>query len=97
MDRCKRCGETFEPEDKFCGFCGFNIAAISTSELVTQQSLKSNDIQFNLALVYLKSGKYGHAIEIFEKLLERTPDDFQIRDLYETAIEALNEETKNEV
>lgn len=95
MNICKRCGEIFNPEDKFCGFCGFNLAALETSELATQQALKANDIQFNLGLVYYKMGKYTQALEIFEQFLEKDPHNVQVKDLYENAREAVKANNGN--
>ncbi|MFQ6112479.1 MAG: tetratricopeptide repeat protein [bacterium] len=95
MNRCKRCGKPFSPEDKFCGFCGFNFAALRTSELATQPALKVADIHFNLGKVYYEVGKYAQALEIFEKILEENPDDASVRDMYERAREALKSTTEN--
>jgi tetratricopeptide (TPR) repeat protein len=89
MNRCKRCGKAFGAEDKFCGFCGFNRAALVTCELDTQRALKVNDIQFNLGIVYYEVGKYAQAMETFEKILEENPDNLRVRAMYERARKAL--------
>ena len=91
MGSCRRCGKSYDSEDKFCGFCGFNLAAQGTSELATQLSLKASDIHFNLGLRYLKDGKYQQALEAFEKTLAESPDDLRVQEMCWRAREALSE------
>jgi tetratricopeptide (TPR) repeat protein len=91
MNRCKRCGEAFKPGDRFCGFCGFNFAALETSELATRLAIKSEDIQFDLASIYYKEGKYEQALDIIERLLEDNPENIQAIAMQKLVLEALDE------
>lgn len=91
MNFCPRCGKTFQPEDRFCGFCGCNLTVENISDFVTQPSLKISDIQFDLGILYFKEKKYAQAAEIFEKLQDAHPDNIQIIDMLQRAQEALNE------
>lgn len=90
MNICPRCGKSYSSEDKFCGFCGYNLTVQINSNFVTQRALKVSDIRFNLGLVYFKEGKYSQAIETFEKILKDEPDHLQVQEMLERAREALN-------
>jgi tetratricopeptide (TPR) repeat protein len=91
MNRCRRCGEVFQPEDRFCSFCGFNFAAQETSELATRIAIKSEDIQLDLALIYHKEGKHEQALDILERLLEDNPDNEQAQTMQKEILAALDE------
>ena len=75
---CPRCGKIRRPEDRFCGFCGYNLTVASTGDFVTKKDLNLNDIQFDLAMVYFKEKKYQQALELFEKVHEKNPENLQV-------------------
>lgn len=89
MRICPRCSKSYDSQDKFCGFCGFNLAALQTAEMVTQRALNASDIHFNLGVVYYKMGKFEQAKHTFEKCLAENPDNLRVRDMYDKASEAL--------
>lgn len=91
MNRCRRCGTIYDPDDRFCGFCGFNLAAQRTSELVTQVALKSKDILYDLGLAYFQNGQYKQAVATFEQILEGDPENLQIKEMCNRARKALME------
>ncbi len=84
MNVCKRCSNSYSSEDKFCGFCGFNLAALATSEMVTRV-IKSSNIHFDLGLKYFTEGKYSEAIESLDKALSINPGDDLIQEMLERA------------
>lgn len=73
MNSCPRCGKQIQENDKFCGFCGYNLTVEQTTNSFTQQELKVSDIRLNLGMVYLKQGKYNLALENFKKVLDHDP------------------------
>lgn len=95
MNICPRCGKFYDPEDKFCGFCGFNLAALMTTERDTQRALKVSDIHFNLGMVYYKMGKFDLAMQTFENCLEKNPDNLRVRNMYKQARKALKSKTES--
>ncbi len=74
MSTCPRCGKQIQEDDKFCGFCGFNLTIEQSTSSFTQQELKVSDIRLNLGMVYLKQGKYKLALENFKKVLAQDPN-----------------------
>lgn len=89
MDLCPRCGREFQMTHKFCGFCGFNLAASKTRELATQMALNATDMQLNLGKAYYESGKYEQALQAFEKLLIDNPGNSEAREMCKLSREAL--------
>ena len=95
MDRCPRCGTPPQPEDIFCGHCGFNIQGKQTELGETQEAFKLSDIQLRLGIVHLKKREYFKAIKKFEKTLENDSENKQARELLIQAKEALRQATEN--
>ncbi len=91
MTVCPRCGKPHGTDDRFCGFCGYNLTVESRSDFVTQRDLKVKDIRFNLGVLYFNEKKYAEAGEIFEKILHDTPDHLQAIDMFERTKKALQE------
>ncbi len=91
---CPRCAKSGNSDDRFCGFCGYNLMVQNASDFVTKQSLKVKDIKFDLGLVYFKEGKYQKAFEIFEKIHQSDLSNIQATEMYERARDALKENTK---
>lgn len=91
MAVCPRCGKAHGSDDRFCGFCGYNLTVESRSDFVTQRDLKVKDIRFNLGVLYFNGNKYEEAVDIFGKILHDTPDHLQAIDMYERAKSALAE------
>ena len=87
---CQRCGSPYKSEDRFCGFCGYNLTVKNESNFVTMHAMNAGDIQFDLAVLYFKEGKYNEALEIFEKIRKEKPDNLQVINMCERAREALN-------
>ena len=87
---CHRCGSPYKSEDRFCGFCGYNLSVTNSSNFVTMHAIHAKDIQYDLGLLYFKEGKYQEALEIFEKIQKETPDNLQVINMYERTREALN-------
>ncbi len=85
MSLCKRCGKSFKAEDNFCGFCGYNLAAQDTSEMVTRIGLKATDIHFDLGVRYLSEGKRDQAVSAFKRILTEDPGDLRAREWLERA------------
>lgn len=77
MNTCPGCVKEYVAGDRFCGYCGINLRriAIMDSGARTQKSLDLIDVYYNLGLVYFKKGKYGEALEVWEKALARDPDN----------------------
>ncbi len=82
MNVCGRCGKTYSIGHKFCGFCGFNLAASNTDGLVTAVTLKASDIYIDLAITYYEMGKYKQALETLEKFLKENPENSQAHEMY---------------
>jgi len=95
MAVCPRCGKAHGSVDRFCGFCGYNLTVESRSDFVTQRDLKVKDIRFNLGVLYFNENKYSEAMDIFEKILQDTPDHLQAIDMYERTKTALAESAPN--
>ncbi|MGH1362092.1 MAG: tetratricopeptide repeat protein [Calditrichia bacterium] len=76
---CKKCSNSMEQADKFCGACGApkekNVAPL----LGTKVDMQLSDIRYNLAQVYVKKGDFQKALNVFEKLLEENPDNSEIQ------------------
>ena len=89
MNICPRCGTAGAVEDRFCGFCGYNLTVGNKSDFVTRQDLKTHDVRFDLAVIYFNEGKYAAAKQIFENVLKEHPDHAQALDLYEQSRKAL--------
>lgn len=90
---CQRCGSDAYPEDKYCGICGFELAAQvapSASE-GTQVDLKLSDIRYNLGMIYYKKGEFNKAAETFENLLKEDPENPQFQEMLDMAKGALKE------
>ena len=87
---CSRCGKFYNSGDRFCGFCGYNLN-VSDTNFVTLHDLNAQDVQFDLGLLYFKEGKYQDALEIFERMKKKKPDDLQVMNMYERTREALKE------
>ena len=85
MKPCPRCGYDFDTNDKFCGFCGFNIITRGNEGSFTQNELKLSDIRLNLGIVYLKQGKNDLAVELFEKILKQEPENLKVKQMLENA------------
>jgi Tfp pilus assembly protein PilF len=85
MKACPRCDKEISNEDKFCGFCGYNLLMEKAGSSFTQQELKVSDIRLNLGIVYLKQGKFEMAIENFEKVLELDPENLSVKKMLEKA------------
>ncbi len=85
MEKCHRCGFDIYNNDKFCGFCGYNLSASSNDNSFTKQELKLTDIRLNLGIVYIKQGKNDLAIELFEKVLKQEPNNLTVKQMLETA------------
>ncbi|MFQ5602957.1 MAG: tetratricopeptide repeat protein [bacterium] len=94
QNKCPRCYKQYALEDKFCGFCGFNLSALPTAEMITQRAMRVSDIQFNLGMVYFNMGKYEQALQNFEKCIEESPDNLSFREMYEKAKLALKDKVK---
>lgn len=77
MKICPKCETGNEFDDNYCGLCGFKFNAFGSSLGMTQKELKANDIQINLAIVYLKMAKYDAALDIIDKVLEKEPGNLQ--------------------
>ncbi len=92
-DSCPRCGANVNSQDKFCGFCGFNLSATTNFVAGTQMEMKLADIHFNLGVVYFKNGKYTKALELFEKLREEAPENAEVLKMLEKTQNALNNKT----
>ena len=89
---CPRCGKVSKPEDRFCGFCGYNLTVANTSDFVTKQDLNLNDIKFDLAMVYFKEKKYKQALDLFEKVIEKHPDNLQVMNMLDRTREILEQQ-----
>ena len=85
MKSCPRCDKEIQNEDKFCGYCGYNLLMEKAGSSFTQQELKVSDIRLNLGIVYLKQGKFEMAIENFEKVLEIDPGNISVKKMLEKA------------
>jgi Tfp pilus assembly protein PilF len=75
MNNCPRCMATTYAEDLFCGKCGLNLLSQTTLMGTTEKELKLDDIQMSLGIVYFKKEEYGKAVDTFEKILERDPEN----------------------
>jgi tetratricopeptide (TPR) repeat protein len=95
MNRCKRCGRNYQSQDRFCGFCGFNLAAQETSEMATRLAMKSSEIHFNLGLRYFNEAKYAEALSAFEKTQEEDPDDERIQEMIDRTRSALDSQVNS--
>ena len=82
---CPRCGSLSGSKDRFCGFCGYNLTVKNDSNFVTMYAMNAKDIQFDLGLMYFKEEKYQEALEIFEKIKKKKPDDLQVINMCERA------------
>lgn len=87
---CQRCGSPHKSEDRFCGFCGYNLTVENDSDFVTMHAINAKDIQFDLGLMYFKEGKYQEALDIFDKIQKEKPDNLQVINMCERTREALN-------
>lgn len=85
MNNCPKCNEQVQPDDLFCGQCGFRLFAHHKKGSVTQHELKVNDIRFNLGIVYLKKKAYDRAIEVFSKILEEKPNSEKVIEMIRLA------------
>ena len=86
MSNCSKCGAKYEPEERYCSQCGHRISGSTGGDSVdTQKSLDLSEIQYNLGMVYFKKQEYQRAIETWEKVLERRPDDGELKELIEEA------------
>jgi Tfp pilus assembly protein PilF len=86
MSECPRCHTAYLPDDKFCGGCGFNLAAQNQfTTICNPQDLNVSDIRINLGVIYLKQGKYAMAAQNFERVLEGEPDNTIAKKLLEDA------------
>ena len=79
MLHCQNCGKAAQLDDLFCGFCGTKLGGEPFGE--TQERLDLVAIQYRLAIIYLKKGDYRHAIEKFKKILQKEPNNIQIKEL----------------
>ena len=86
---CARCGSPVGPNDRFCGFCGYNLTVKNESNFVTMHAMNVRDIQFDLGLLYFKEGKFQEALEIFETIKKKKPDNLQVINMYERAHKAV--------
>ncbi len=74
MERyCPRCNTQNEPEDRYCGNCGYNLQAKEGIMGGTQVEMKLTDVHFNLGMVYFKKGDFPEAVNMFEKVLANNP------------------------
>ena len=86
MSNCSECGAKCEPEDRYCPQCGRRMSGSTGGGSVdTQKSLDLSEIQYNLGMVYFKKQEYQRAIETWEKVLGRRPDDGELKRLIEEA------------
>jgi len=89
MKLCPRCGKSCESDNRFCGFCGYNLTVKNASDFVTKYAVKVKDIQFDLGVVYFNECKYREAFEIFDRIHRESPDNLQAIEMYERTREAL--------
>ncbi len=85
MSTCPRCGKSHGLDDRFCGFCGYNLAVSGRSDFETMRDLKVSDIQFDLGVLYYNEGKYEQALEVFEKIRAANPENSQVKEMTELA------------
>lgn len=85
MSTCPRCGKAHGLDDRFCGFCGYNLAVSSRSDFETMRDLKASDIQFDLGVLYYNEGKYEQALEVFERIGAANPENAQVKKMSELA------------
>ena len=84
MHECPRCHTEYSPGNKFCGNCGYNLAADSQyTTLYNQKDLNVSEIRINLGVIYLKQGKYDLAAQNFEHVLSSDPDHAAAKKLLE--------------
>ena len=91
MDKCLKCSADIFPEDRYCGQCGTAVQNEAAPVFSTQNSLKVEDVRFNLALVYFKMGKYEQALLEFEKVLKANPNDQQALEMKKKIEEAMKD------
>ena len=89
MNTCPRCGKSGEGDNRFCGFCGYNLTVQNASDFVTKYAVKAKDIRFDLGVVYFNEGKYKEAFEIFDKIHKEDPDNIRATEMYQRTREAL--------
>ena len=89
MNKCPKCENKTQAEDKFCGICGFKLEVKPGGPALTQKELRVEEVRTNLGIVYFKMGKFAKAIEIFEKNLKVCPDNLISMDMLQKAKEAL--------
>ncbi len=90
---CPRCGRKCSPHDKFCGFCGFNLAAATTTEMPTKTSIRLADVQFNLGMVFFREGKYQEALQIFENVVKQEDANLRAAEMLARTREILEQKT----
>ena len=97
MSECPTCQAATEQSYRFCGMCGTQLQQAPTSGGLTQNALKATDVQYNLAVVYFKMGKFEDAESIIGKILALNPGDLNALALQNDIAEALtdNENTLN--
>jgi len=92
MNTCPKCSAATESIDNFCGHCGYELELQPSTQSMTQDDLKLENVQYNLGIIYLKMKKYNEALDIFENLLEDDPDNEKVKDKVESI---LSEQNKN--
>jgi hypothetical protein len=94
MGRCPRCSRVPQPDDRFCGYCGYSLEDENTKGVSTHESLKLVDIQMNLGIILFKKGEYEKAIEKCEVILRTEPENTQAQQLLYEAKRALGQSAK---
>lgn len=84
--KCKACSEGFETIDRFCPKCGERVtqplqAGDSGGGFDTMEAMDVGDVQFRLGMVFFKKGAYARALEVWAKVLERQPENNNLKSL----------------
>jgi len=86
MSTCASCEAELTAEDRYCPQCGKRVVAQAPdSANMTQGAMNLSDVRFKLGMVYFKKGEYARAAEAWEKVLEKNPDNVDLKRLVQDA------------
>lgn len=91
MNNCPKCSASTHSIDNFCGHCGCELELQPSTQSMTKDDLKLENVQYNLGIIYLKMKKYNEALDIFQNLLEDDPENEQIKNKVDSILSEQNQ------
>lgn len=86
MSKCPQCQSIVEPEDKYCGQCGYDLHLTPHPvHSLTEHALDVTEVKYRLGIVYLKKNNLEGAIDLWKEVLALKPDHQEAGDMLKQA------------